>query len=49
MDWQARDKRTSAQRRKDLFDLYLSKHDRIDNWDLVDRSAPYVVGGYLFR
>ena len=22
--------------------------DRINNWDLVDRAAPYVVGGYLF-
>jgi 3-methyladenine DNA glycosylase AlkD len=22
--------------------------DRIDNWDLVDLAAPYVVGGYLF-
>ena len=34
--------------RKELFDLYLRRHDRINNWDLVDRSAPYVVGGYLF-
>jgi 3-methyladenine DNA glycosylase AlkD len=31
-----------------LFDLYIKRHDRINNWDLVDRSAPYVVGGYLF-
>ena len=31
-----------------MFDLYISKHNRIDNWDMVDRSAPYVVGGYLF-
>ncbi|MEQ1588116.1 MAG: DNA alkylation repair protein [Cyclobacteriaceae bacterium] len=22
-------------------------HDRINNWDLVDRAAPHVVGGYL--
>ena len=49
MDWQARDKKTSAPRRKELFDLYLRRHDRINNWDLVDRSAPYVVGGYLFE
>jgi len=26
----------------------MKRHDRINNWDLVDRSAPYVVGGYLF-
>jgi 3-methyladenine DNA glycosylase AlkD len=48
MDFQARSKKTSGARRKELFDLYLRRHDRINNWDLVDRSAPYVVGGYLF-
>ena len=48
MDFQARRKRTSAERRQELFDLYLRRHDRINTWDLVDRSAPYVVGGYLF-
>ncbi|HMI04500.1 MAG TPA: DNA alkylation repair protein [Pedobacter sp.] len=48
MDFQARDKKTTATRKKELFDLYIRRHDRIDNWDLVDRSAPYVVGGYLF-
>jgi 3-methyladenine DNA glycosylase AlkD len=47
MDWQARSKKTSAARRKELFELYIRRHDQIDNWDLVDRSAPYVVGGYL--
>lgn len=47
MDWQARDKKTPDERRKELFDLYIKRHDRINNWDLVDRSAPYVVGGYL--
>ena len=40
MDWQARNKKTSESRRKELFDLYLRRHDRINNWDLVDRSAP---------
>ena len=48
MDFQARGKKISEQRKKDLFDLYIRRHDRINNWDLVDRSAPYVVGGYLF-
>jgi 3-methyladenine DNA glycosylase AlkD len=47
MDWQARSKKTPASRRKELFDLYIKRHDRIDSWDLVDRSAPYVLGGYL--
>ena len=48
MDFQARSKRTAPGRRKELFDLYVRRHDRINTWDLVDRSAPYVVGGYLF-
>ena len=48
MDWQARDKKTTDARRKELFDLYLRRHDRINDWDLVDRSAPFVVGRYLF-
>ena len=48
MDKQARNKKTPESRRKELFDLYLRRTDRINNWDLVDVSAPYVVGGYLF-
>jgi 3-methyladenine DNA glycosylase AlkD len=47
MDFQARDKKISPSRKKELFDLYIKRHDRINNWDLVDRSAPYVIGGYL--
>ncbi len=49
MDWQARSKKTSEERRKELFDLYIRRHDRINSWDLVDRSAIYVVGHYLFK
>jgi hypothetical protein len=33
--------------RRALYDTYLGNHDRIDNWDLVDRAAPRVVGWYL--
>jgi len=49
MDFQARDTKTAEIRRKELYDLYINRHDRINNWDLVDRSAPYVVGGYLYN
>lgn len=49
MDKQARRKRTPESCRKDLFDLYLRRIDRIDNWDLVDVCCPHVVGGYLFE
>lgn len=48
MDFQARSKKTTDERRKELFDLYIRRHDRINTWDLVDRSAPWVVGSYLF-
>jgi 3-methyladenine DNA glycosylase AlkD len=47
MDFQARRKRISADERKALFDLYIRRHDRINDWGMVDRAAPYVVGGYL--
>ena len=48
MDFQARSKKTSEERRKELFDLYIRRHERINTWDLVDRSAIWVVGSYLF-
>ena len=47
MDFIARAKKTPGNIRKELFDLYLRRHDRINNWDLVDRSAIYVIGSYL--
>jgi hypothetical protein len=48
MDKQARHKKTTDSRRKELYDLYLRRHDRINNWDLVDLGAIHVIGGYLF-
>lgn len=48
MDKQARSKKTTPERRKELYDLYLRRHDRINNWDLVDVCAIHVIGGYLF-
>ena len=33
--------------RKAIFDFYLTQTARINNWDLVDLSAPYIVGEYL--
>ncbi|MCO6392042.1 hypothetical protein GTW25_13480 [Aliihoeflea aestuarii] len=47
MDLQARSGKTDKATRKALFDLYLRRHDRINNWDLVDRAAPHVVDGWL--
>ncbi|GAA3243140.1 DNA alkylation repair protein [Actinocorallia longicatena] len=47
MDKQARAAKTTVERRAELYELYLRRMDRIDNWDLVDLGAPYVVGGWL--
>lgn len=47
MAQQARRKKTLEERRKELFDLYIRRHDRVNNWDLVDLGALYVVGIYL--
>jgi len=30
-----------------IYRLYLASTDRINNWDLVDGSAPYIVGPHL--
>jgi 3-methyladenine DNA glycosylase AlkD len=40
-------KGTSAARRQELYALYLRRHDRINDWDLVDLAAYYVVGPHL--
>ena len=48
MDKQGRRNRTTESRREELYRLYLGRHDRINNWDLVDLAAPFVVGRYLF-
>ena len=35
--------------RKELFNLYLSQTERINNWDLVDLSCRFIVGEYLLE
>lgn len=47
MNQQARNNKMSEADRKALYDLYLRRHDRINNWDLVDVSCIYVIGRYL--
>ncbi len=36
-----------AQERQDAYQAYLANSRWINNWDLVDLSAPHVVGAYL--
>ena len=40
-------KRAGATEAKEIFDMYLSNTAHINNWDLVDLSAPQIVGAYL--
>lgn len=40
-------KRADEEGKKLLYDLYLRRTDRINNWDLVDVSCREIVGGYL--
>ena len=47
MDFQAGHKKTSEDHKKALFDLYLNRHDRLNNWDFVDRAARNIIGEYL--
>jgi len=37
----------SSRSRDEIYDLYLSHTQYINNWDLVDSSAHYIVGLYL--
>jgi 3-methyladenine DNA glycosylase AlkD len=39
-------KKASDAEAKDLYDLYLRRTDRINNWDIVDTSCRLIVGQY---
>ena len=39
--------KASKEQRKKIFDFYLKNTKGINNWDLVDSSAPKIVGEYL--
>jgi len=47
MALQSKHKKTTDDERRALFELYLRRHDYINNWDLVDLGAWDVVGRYL--
>jgi 3-methyladenine DNA glycosylase AlkD len=40
-------RKTGEDGRRELYELYLRRHERINNWDLVDLGAWNVVGRYL--
>ncbi|MES0490384.1 MAG: DNA alkylation repair protein [Leptospirales bacterium] len=34
--------------KEQIYEFYMAHTDNINNWDLVDVSAPQIVGGYLY-
>lgn len=41
--------KADASTREAIYTLYLRRTDRVNNWDLVDTSAPHIVGAYLLN
>jgi 3-methyladenine DNA glycosylase AlkD len=41
--------KTDGGKRKSIFDFYLANLSAVNNWDLVDVTAPNIVGGYLLE
>ena len=48
MDKASRKKNITDSRRKEFYELYMRRHDRINNWDLVDLGCLHMTGSYLF-
>ena len=48
MDKASRDTKISNERLKNFFDLYMRRHDRVNNWDLCDLGCLYMTGSYLY-
>lgn len=38
----------NEERQREIVDLYLANLTRANNWDLIDLSAPYILGEWLF-
>lgn len=48
MDKASRNKKITASRLREFYGLYMRRHDRINNWDLVDLGCLHMTGSYLF-
>ncbi|WP_316771812.1 DNA alkylation repair protein [Pedobacter frigiditerrae] len=48
MDKASREKKIDKTRLAEFYHLYMRRHDRINNWDLVDLGCLYMTGLYLF-
>lgn len=38
-----------AKKQEAVFDFYITHINQVNNWDLVDTSAPHIVGSYLYK
>ena len=47
MDKESRTRRITEERLKDFFQLYIRRHDRVNNWDLVDLGCLHMTGSFL--
>lgn len=43
------EKSKTEEERHDISSVYLNNLAGVNNWDLVDSSAPYILGAYLFN
>jgi 3-methyladenine DNA glycosylase AlkD len=43
------EKYKKAEDKKEIYDFYLKNTGNINNWDLVDLTAPNIVGSFLFE
>lgn len=41
--------KSDATRKQEIFSLYMTHIQRVNNWDLVDSSAPQIVGDYIYH
>ncbi|MEP7373921.1 MAG: DNA alkylation repair protein [Chitinophagaceae bacterium] len=48
MDKESRSKKITETRLKEFYELYMRRHDRVNNWDLVDLGCLHMTGSYLF-
>ena len=39
--------KNNPEQQKSIYQFYIANFQRINNWDLVDLSAPYILGNYL--
>jgi 3-methyladenine DNA glycosylase AlkD len=42
-------KKNDLKIQKTIFNFYLKNKSRVNNWDLVDSSAPYLTGHFIFH